>query len=130
MKSAPRPREIAAQRRTYLAAAPPESRRRLRAIRDAIRAAVPDAVEVFTYGIPGFKLDGRPLAWYASWTAHTSLYPLTGVVRRTHAAALKAYETSKGTVKFPLDRPLPLTLVKRLVKTRAAEIRQAVKSRA
>jgi uncharacterized protein YdhG (YjbR/CyaY superfamily) len=110
--------------RAYLAAQPPATRRALRQIRAAIRSAVPQAVDAFSYGIPGFRFDERPLVWYAGWANHCSVYPLTAGMRASNAAALASYRTAKGTVRFPLDRPLPLALIKRLAKARAAEIRQ------
>lgn len=124
-KGADEGKRIVEQRRAYLAALAPAGRRALQTLRATILAVVPAAEEAFSYGIPGFRLEGRVLIWCAAWKQHASLYPMTPAIRKAHAAALATYEQSKGTIRFPLDRPLPLPLVKRLVRARAAEVRQA-----
>ena len=110
--------------RTYAASAPASSRRAFRKLRSMIRLAAPaDAVETISYGVPTLKLDGRPLIYYAAWAHHISIYPLTGQIRRAFATELKNYKTSKGTIQFPLDEPLPAGLIRRIVKTRVGELR-------
>jgi len=116
------PNRMTAQTQRYLARLQPDARRHVKRLRDIIRATAPRAVPVVSYGILAFRLDGRILVYYAGWREHVSLYPITDRIRRAHASALKGYETSKGTVRFPLDKPLPVRLVRQLVKARIAEV--------
>lgn len=109
--------------RTYFAAQPPEQRRMLKQIRTIARTIAPGAEDAFSYRIPALRLDGKVLVWYAGFKAHVSLFPMTDKLRRTFGDDLKGYKTAKGTIQFPVGKRLPVTLVKRLIKARVAELR-------
>lgn len=106
----------------FLAAAPPDKRAALMKLRTTIRAAAPKATESINYGVPMFKLDGRPLVSVGYGTDHCSFYVQSPAVMNAHAAELKAYETGKGSIRFAADKPLPPALVTKLVKARIAEV--------
>ena len=104
----------------YLAAVPEPARRTLKKIRAAIRSAVPpEATEIISYGIPAFKHKGV-LVWFAAFSDHCSLFPTASVIE-AFKKELKGFSTSKGTIQFPTDKPLPTALVKKLVKARVAQ---------
>jgi uncharacterized protein YdhG (YjbR/CyaY superfamily) len=104
----------------YLAPLSDEKRAALQKLRRAIRSAAPGAEECIRYGIPAFRLRGRLLVAFGAAVKHCAFYPGAHPVR-AHRDELEAYDTSKGTVRFRPDRPLPAALVRKLVKTRVAE---------
>jgi len=105
----------------YLADVPEPARGTLQKIRAAIRSAVPrEATEAITYRIPTFKYNGGLVA-FAAFSNHCSLFPMSYAVIGAFKKELKGFEVSKGTIRFPVDKPLPATLVKKIVKARIAE---------
>ena len=109
----------------YLAAAPEDKQATLRKLRQTIKAAAPKASESVAYGIVGYKLERKPVIYFGYWKAHYSLYGMGSRVTKAHAAELKDYLLSKGTIRFPADKPLPTRLVTKMVKARVAEIEKA-----
>jgi uncharacterized protein YdhG (YjbR/CyaY superfamily) len=109
--------------RDYLASLSPQGRKAARTLRSTIRSAAPGAVEAWSYGIPAFRLEGKPLLWYAAWKEHASLYPIGAAILQSVGKHAAGYGTSKGTIRFPLAKALPLGLVKRLVRARIAQLR-------
>ena len=104
----------------YLATVTPEARATLEKLRKTIKAIAPKAVEVISYQIPTFKLDGRMLVSYAAFKNHCSFFPGAAPIK-AHEHELKSYQTSKGTIRFATGKPLPAALVKKLVRTRLKE---------
>jgi len=104
----------------YLALLEADKRAALQKLRKAIRAAVPKAEECISYGIPAFRLHGRILVFFGAAKNHCSFYPgaFPLVVLKNE---IKKYDTGKGTIRFPAGRPLPVTLVRKLVKARIAQ---------
>lgn len=107
----------------YLETIPAEFRNALGKLRKLIRSVVPEAEEGFSYGVPAFKLKGKPLVCYAAFKNHCGFYPMSPDVLHKLAADLTDYETAKGTIRFDHRKPLPTSLVKKIVKTRLEEMR-------
>ena len=104
----------------YIARVPQPARRVLSKMRAVIRAVVPrDATEIISYRMPAFRRDGV-VVWYAAFADHCSLFP-GGAVLEQFKDELIGFKTSKGTVQFPLDESLPVSLIKRIVKARIAD---------
>jgi uncharacterized protein YdhG (YjbR/CyaY superfamily) len=106
----------------YLAELSVEQRATVERLLATIQGAAPGAREAFSYGMPGFTLGGRPLAWAAAWKRHYSLYPVSEAQAAAVAAPGDVYEAEKGTVRFPAGAAPPYEFVARLVRARAAEI--------
>ncbi len=105
----------------YLAALPEASRVALEKLRKTIKAAAPEATETVSYRMPAFKDHGRLLVYYAAFKDHYSLFPASKAVIRAFEEELKPYFTGKGTLRFHLDKPLPVALLKKIVKARIDE---------
>jgi uncharacterized protein YdhG (YjbR/CyaY superfamily) len=104
----------------YLAAIDPEKRAALEKIRQTIKATAPKAEECISYQIPAFRLNGM-LVGFGATANHCAFYPMSSATVAAHQDELKDYDTSKGTIRFQADHPLPATLVRKLVKARLAE---------
>lgn len=105
----------------YFAAIPQPARRALGQIRQALRSVVPrEATEIISYKIPAFK-HKKIIVWYAAFAEHCSLFPTNAVIEE-FKDELKDFSTSKGTIQFPLNKPMPIALIKKLVKARITRI--------
>ena len=107
----------------YLKRVSPDKRAALQRLRKAIQAAAPNAEECIAYGVPSFRLDGRFLLSFGAAAKHCALYPGSRAIE-LHWAELSAYSLSKGTVRFRPDKPLPASLVRKLVKARIGAVQR------
>jgi len=114
----------------YLAAQQEAVRSKLEQVRAAIRKAVPDAVEGIGYRMPGYKLHGKPMLYFAGFQKHYSLFAASGTFFAALEDELKGYELRKGTVHFRLSEPVPVKLISRIAKLRAEGIAAAKKAAA
>ena len=105
-----------------LADARPEQRTVLEKLRRTIHAAAPGAEECISYGLAAFRWNGRPLVAFGASATHCAFYPMNGTLIEAHRTELARFDTSKGTIRFQPEAPLPGSLVRKLVKARLAEI--------
>jgi len=110
----------------FLAALPKDKRETLERLRKTLKAAVPEAEETITYGIPGFKYQGRPFVSYRASKDHCSFFVMSNITLKSFKDELKGYDTDTGTIRFPVRGTLPAGLVKKLVKARMAETDAAI----
>ncbi len=113
------PKEQAATIDEYISAFPPETRVVLQELRTLIRETAPGATETISYAIPTFDLRGRHLVHFAGFDRHVGFYPTPQGIEE-FAEPLSHYHQGKGSVQFPLDRPMPLDLIRRIVAFRVA----------
>lgn len=114
----------------YIASQPETMRPKLEQVRAAIRKAVPEALEGIGYGLPGYKLHRKPLLYFGCFKEHYSLFAASGTFFASLENELKGYDLRKGTVHFPLNKPVPVKLISRIAKLRAARIPAVTKSSA
>ena len=114
----------------YIASKPDAVQGVLKRVRSTIRKAVPGAEEVISYKIPTYKLNGRPVVYFAGWRQHYSLYPSTNHVVAAFKDDLAPYEVSKGTIRLPFSKPVPLKLIEGIAKLRAKEVAEREKAKA
>ena len=107
----------------YLAGVSAAQRIALEKLRKTIRTVAPKVEEGISYGIPAFRLNGGALVFFGAWANHCSFYPGSSTTLKKFRDDLKSFQITKGTVRFLPDNPLPLALVKKLVKARIAENR-------
>ncbi len=105
----------------YLAALSDDKRAALEKLRMTVKAVAPKAEECISYQIPAFRLDGKMLVGFGATANHCAFYPMSASTVAAHKDALKDYDISKGTIRFQADKPLPVALVRKLVKARIVE---------
>ncbi len=110
----PPPKDVDA----FITASPKEAQPKLRELRAIVRAVVPEAEEFISYRMPTYRFSGRPFAAFAGFKNHIGFYPMSGSFLDGYEEELKGYARSKGGVQFPIARPLPAALIKRLIKDR------------
>jgi uncharacterized protein YdhG (YjbR/CyaY superfamily) len=113
----------------YIATFPESVQAILRRVRTTVRKALPGAEEAISYQIPTYRMHGGSVVYFAGWKQHYSLYPATGRLVAAFKDDLAPYEVSKGTIRFPLSQPIPVTLIARLAKFLAKEAAARAKAK-
>jgi uncharacterized protein YdhG (YjbR/CyaY superfamily) len=114
----------------YIASQPEAAQALLDLVRSTIRNAVPGAEEAISYKIPTYKMHGGPVLYFAGWKQHYSLYPASDRLVAAFKDDLAPYKVNKGTIRFPLSKPVPVKLIERIAKFRAKEVAEREKSKA
>jgi uncharacterized protein YdhG (YjbR/CyaY superfamily) len=104
----------------YISTFPQETQVLLQQVRGTIKKTAPDAIEVISYGMPAFKLSGKMLAWFAGYERHIGFYPGSSGIA-AFQKEIVGYKNAKGSVQFPLDKPMPVELIINIVKFKMAE---------
>lgn len=112
----------------HLRKIPSPQRETLTVLRETIREIIPEAEEVISYGFPGYRLHGKIICGFDAFKNHCSYFPHSSLVIPELAKELENYKTSKGALQFPTDKPLPKSLVRKLIQTRIKLIKESAKS--
>jgi uncharacterized protein YdhG (YjbR/CyaY superfamily) len=105
----------------YIAQVPDEKRPVLARLRELVLSLAPDAAESISYGLPTYKVNGKPLVYFGTAKTHYAVYAISGVIREKYAEDLAGYSMSKGTIRFPFDKAFPGALIKKLVEAQIEE---------
>ncbi len=111
----------------YIAQFPAETQKKLKQMRALIKAAAPKAEERISYGMVGYKYLGRSLVYFGGYKAHVGFYGASSTFFKKYEKELEGFEYSKGTIRLPLDKPLPVALIKNMVKERVKQNEQGKK---
>jgi uncharacterized protein YdhG (YjbR/CyaY superfamily) len=113
----------------YMASKPETVRTALTRVRATLRKAMPGADEVISYNMPTYRMNGEAVLLFAGWKRHYSLYAASDAIVAAFRKELAPYEIQKGTISFPLNEPVPVKLIERIAKFRAAETAERTKSK-
>jgi uncharacterized protein YdhG (YjbR/CyaY superfamily) len=113
----------------YIASFPDDVQKKLEQVRNTIRKAAPGAEEKISYGIPAFNLNGQYLVYFAGYKKHIGMYPVPGGVKEFEKDFAPYYTSGKGTIQFPLEKPMPVGLITKIVKFRIKKNKEKAKTK-